>query len=438
MSPWAGMALVLGLLAASFAGVALWRHLAQPHPELPRKLMHVLMGLVAAGFPWLFDSVWPVLVLAAASMIALWLVRAGRAGTAGLQGVLHGVGRVSWGELLFPAGVAAVFVLADGNALLYSVPILILALADALAALIGLRYGQMRFTTLDGQKSLEGSIAFFVVTFLCVHVALLLFTDTGRAESLLIGLILGLLVMMFEAIAWRGLDNLFIPLAAHALLQSYLGLDAAALLGQLGLVALLVLFVVFWRRRSTLDDGALIGAVLMAYASLAIGGWPWLAVMLLAFVVATVLALRDGAPERNLHNLVALLALGGPGLFWLLLHTRGETEAAFVAYAISFGAQLTMLGVSRAHAGRSQTGWRDLLPALGSGWAIVALPLLVFQVVHPVVALLAGLSVVLAGYAFQCVQPGLAACPTDAARWTRQAGIATGVSLLGWSVMRLI
>ena len=100
MNPWLGMALVLGPLALCFAALALWPHKVKPHPELSRKLMHVLMGLVAVSFPWLFDSVWPVLLLAGTSMAALWVVRSGRVSAARLHSVLHDVERASWGELI--------------------------------------------------------------------------------------------------------------------------------------------------------------------------------------------------------------------------------------------------------------------------------------------------------------------------------------------------
>ena len=441
MSAWLGMALVLAALGLSFAGIALWQHLASPHPELPRKLMHVLMGLVASSFPWLFDSAWPVLLLAGTSMAALWLLRTGQAGTADMRGVLHAVSRVSWGELLFPLAVATVFVLADGNALLYSVPILILTLADALAALIGLRYGQMRFTTLDGQKSLEGSFAFFLVSFLCVHIVLLLFTDTGRAESLLIGAILGLLVMMFEAVAWRGLDNLFIPLASYALLKAYLNLDAVALLPQLGVVVFLVLFVTLWRRRSSFDDSALIGAVLLSYTVWVIGGLAWLTVMLLSFMSATVLALRHVAGiQRNLHNLPALLAICAPGVFWLLIREPNEETAAFFAFALSFGTHLAMFGVSRTHAGQTHLAWAHLLPALFQGWSVVAICWLLFMpwqtalsTLLPALPLLAA-----ATYAFYRWQPNLIDCPRDSARWWRQATLAAVASGAGWLWMQAL
>ena len=111
--------------------------------------------------------------------------------------------------------------------LLFIVPILILSLADAVSALIGARYGQVRFT--GSNKSLEGSIAFFITAFFSVHVPLVLFGDAGRVETLLISLILAFLVMLLEGCAWRGLDNLFIPIGGFFLLRAYLDMDAAAL-----------------------------------------------------------------------------------------------------------------------------------------------------------------------------------------------------------------
>ena len=147
MNPWLGMLAVLAALAFAFGIVRLLEVRVSPHPEILRKLMHVFMGLVTASFPWLFDAAWPVLVLAVGSIVVLLVVRSGAALTQSVRGVLHGVERTSWGELLFPLSVALVFVLADGDPLLYSVPILILALADAVAALIGIRYGQIRFST---------------------------------------------------------------------------------------------------------------------------------------------------------------------------------------------------------------------------------------------------------------------------------------------------
>jgi hypothetical protein len=55
------------------------------------------------------------------------------------------------------------------------------------AALIGQGYGQKSYSTLGERRTFEGSAAFFVATFLCVHLPLLLAARTGPAESVLIG-----------------------------------------------------------------------------------------------------------------------------------------------------------------------------------------------------------------------------------------------------------
>ena len=50
----------------------------------------------------------------------------------------------------------------------------------------------------------------------------------GR-ESLLIAETLALAVMLIEAAAWRGLDNLFVPVGATLMLRALLPLDAETL-----------------------------------------------------------------------------------------------------------------------------------------------------------------------------------------------------------------
>jgi phytol kinase len=356
--------------------------------------------------------------------------------TRSLRGVLHGVERTSWGELLFPVSVAIVFVLAKGDPLLYSVPILILTLADAVAALIGIYYGHVQFKTLEGSKSIEGSLAFFIVTFLCVHIAVLLFTDTGRAESLLIGLLMGVVVMMFEAVAWRGLDNLFVPLASFALLKTYLDLDATGLSLRLVIILLLGLFLLFWRRRSTLDDSALIGAGLIAYGAWAIGDLYWLLVPVLVFVIVTMLVPHkhpDGS--SRIHNVYALLGIAGPGFAWLILNNNIESSGLFFAYALAFAAHTTMLGVSHAHFGQAHLPLLRTVPAVLQGLAVLVMPFVLMWGLDPrllAIVLIGAAALSAAGFTFLRLQPSLDDCPGSPARWRRQALIAAGVSLLAW------
>src|SRR5262249_54713981 len=142
-----GIVLVLAALGLLMTALKLYQSCCRPHPEWVRKLLHMGMGLVTLSFPWLFDESWPVWVLLVLAIAALLAVRLVKRLRSSLGSVIGGVQRTSWGEIYFPIGVALVFELSRRatdvspvqQILLYCVPILCLTLADALAALIGLR-----------------------------------------------------------------------------------------------------------------------------------------------------------------------------------------------------------------------------------------------------------------------------------------------------------
>lgn len=145
MNPFLGI-LIVAIAFALLMGVVGWlRQRCGLQPELSRKAVHVGMGLVTLSFPWLFQEFWPVGLLAGGFILALLAIRFVPPLRAKLGGVLGGVERESWGEFLFPISVAFIFWLARGNTLLFFVPVLTLSLADALAALIGQRYGLARY-----------------------------------------------------------------------------------------------------------------------------------------------------------------------------------------------------------------------------------------------------------------------------------------------------
>ena len=103
------------------------------------------------------------------------------------------VGRSSYGEFYFLLAVVALFWWTEGqSSLLFTIPVLILTLADTAGALVGSRHGRMRYGS--AHKTVEGSIAFAAVAFLCVLGPLLLWSSVGRAESFLIAATLALLV----------------------------------------------------------------------------------------------------------------------------------------------------------------------------------------------------------------------------------------------------
>ena len=71
IQPQWGILVVCAVLATMFVALKLLERFARPHPELPRKLMHVGMGLAVISFPWVFAQNWPVLLLGGLSAVLL-------------------------------------------------------------------------------------------------------------------------------------------------------------------------------------------------------------------------------------------------------------------------------------------------------------------------------------------------------------------------------
>lgn len=88
-----------------------------------------------------------------------------------------------------------------------------LAIADPLSAIIGIKFGKHKITE---TRSLEGSIAFFLVTFLVTLFVLTTYNSGFEITILLISLLMGMLGALFEMIPLKLDDNLTIPLFTSA------------------------------------------------------------------------------------------------------------------------------------------------------------------------------------------------------------------------------
>jgi phytol kinase len=435
---WLAIAAALCAFLALFGSLQALTRLTSARPETTRKMFHTGSGALTLTFPFLFRETWPVLLLTGASALLVTAVKLLPALRDRFGSVAHRVERPTSGELYFPISVALLFCLTHGSdPLLFVVPILMLTLADATCALVGARYGLTRYV--GASKSVEGSVAFVAVAFLCVHVPLLLWSETGRAESLLIAATLALLVMLLEGSAWRGLDNLFIPIGGYFLLRAYLPLGAAALVPRLIVTIALVALIVFARRRTTLGDDSLVAGAFLCYVAWAVMGWPWLVGPLAIVVGYRWLSPATPDNSRRMHDVPAVLSVWAPAIGWLALARADGEPAMLFPYTVVFGAHLAMFGTSRLGLQFPNTPlamlfWR----AVVTSWAIVMVPYLVVTgaAASNLIGAAGAIGAIAAGAAvFVCVEPAIRDAPQTPRRWLYQSAAATLASAGAWAIV---
>lgn len=390
-------------LAASFC-LLLWavkalgrRH--DLHPEVQRKTIHVTLGLVSLSFPFALPEP-PQFLLAALVMAAILMgVRKVPLMRRSFGRALHDVDRTSWGEIYFFAAVVTLYFLARDDAPLYVIPLAVLAISDALAAVVGVLGGRWRYATRGGHKSWEGSAVFFLSAFAIIAAGLAGLTGLPAPSVVLCALCLAALTTMIEGASWQGIDNLLLPVATHFLLAGFLAHGAGGgVVGAASSLALLALIgaSVGLRHHLRIQTDGLLAALVACYLFWAIAGLHGLAASL-AFA-AVVLCANWAAPARFSRPL------------------DGRTVSALVLPALAF-----VLAVEGGLVAE-----RHLATGLGAGFLLVATSLFVRMMRAPIrsghfpqAALLAGsglltlLGVALSGPAGAVPGPalvGVAAC----------------------------
>lgn len=437
MNPWIGVAVAMAAFLALFGALKVYGRLARPHPEAVRKLLHTGSGLLTLSFPFLFGELWPVFLLTGATAVLLAIVKFSPWWHRRLGHVVDGVERSTLGEIYFPIAVAVVFWLSFRQTpLLFVIPVLVLTLADATCALVGMRYGLSQYV--GANKTFEGSVAFAVVAFFCIHVPLLVWSDVGRTETLLISMTLALVVMLLEGSAWRGLDNLFIPIGGFFLLRAYLPLDVPALLVRFLVVLALVVLVMLSRRSTTLADDSLVAGVFLCYITWALMGFRWLVPPVFVFVGYSLMSPRTPENSRRMHDVPVILSVWAAAIAWLVIaRSLGDSRLIF-PFTLVFATHLAIFGTSRLAADFPARSVPLLVVrALSISWIVVLLPFVLLEGIagRTILLSLAGVAAMAIGvFVFVRSQPSIRQAPQDTRRWVLQAAAAALASAAGWLI----
>ena len=318
--------------------------------ELTRKFAHIGSGLAVLLIPHFIDSSWTVLALTASFAGLMFFTHV----TGLLQGI-HGVGRGVGGVLWYPVTAwltyFIVFDVRHGEYLEYAIPVLVLACADAMGAVVGKRCGRHQYEVIPGHfRSLEGSTAFFFVALACIVIPLAGGLGVDPLRALAVGTLVALLATAYESVSVHGLDNLLVPFGTLLFLDRYLELGWVELSLQASLLCAVTAFTIAvqWRRPATGGGGA--AFTLSIYTVLVLGGWTWLPPLvglIATFVIYDRLTPMSGKLAKARYEMgTALIGLTVPVVF-VLLHASfddaGIREAIYVGYLASIACQAAIL-----------------------------------------------------------------------------------------------
>jgi len=124
-------------------------------------------------------------------------------------------------HVYFAFAIGGLLLLTQGKPIFFVIPILILTLADAIAAIVGKMFPVGPLAGVARGKTAAGCVAFFVVAFAVSSWLLLAITDLQTERVLFVAAGLAASTCVAEVISRRGIDNLMVPAVAYlALLLS--------------------------------------------------------------------------------------------------------------------------------------------------------------------------------------------------------------------------
>ena len=348
MTDLGALALFATVLAGAVGLGELLRARAGWTPESSRRAVHAVTALgVAVSAEWFEEPTW--LYVLGLVFIGVNAVAVPRRWLAGM----HGIRRTSWGTVIFPVAFVVALVtcwtLDPGRVYILQVAFVVLGLADPAASYVGTsmtRPGVYRIG--DETKSAAGSIVFITVAVLASGVTLLLAGPPTLSPAHVLGgaVVVGVLTTVVEALGRRGWDNLWIVLAVIVPLSA---LDARP--GDVGLhlaaLGVAAAFGALAYRARSLDLGGALGATVLAWMVVAVGGPAWAAPAFTFFALSSALsrlgrrrkteaeALAEKGSRRDIGQVVAN---GGVGAACLAAYGVVPSPLLFGAFVGAFAA----------------------------------------------------------------------------------------------------
>jgi len=208
--------ILAGSFLLLFTVAELLYHFLNVKVELTRKLVHTGTGLLTLLFPVMLSNHWSVLLLCGSfALILIFSLK--------FQFLksINAIDRKSSGSILYPISVYICYLVYNSTQhyIYFYLPILILAICDPVAALIGKKWPIGKYKVGKGSKTLIGSTLFFLsAVILCLILFSLLNMKLSVPHLIFSTFVIALISTFTEAFSRNGYDNLTIPIAVLLML----------------------------------------------------------------------------------------------------------------------------------------------------------------------------------------------------------------------------
>ena len=180
-------------------------------PEVSRKFLHIMVGNMIFAMPFFSDPWVMVWFLTLPITVVLFFLT--EYSPIKIDNSVTESGHAL--GLFFYAGIWTVLIAVFSNYLwIVALAIVPMVYGDGFAALIGQKFGRIKYKVFGGTKSLEGSLTMFVVTTVMSVFVWMVFTTIGYPMpnfNLLAILGISAIATICEALSYGGIDNLTVP-----------------------------------------------------------------------------------------------------------------------------------------------------------------------------------------------------------------------------------
>ena len=180
-------------------------------PEVSRKFLHIMVGNMIFAMPFFADPWTMVWFLTLPITVVLFFLT--EYSPIKIENSVTESGHAL--GLFFYAAIWTILIAVFSKQLwIVALAIVPMVYGDGFAALIGQKFGKIKYTVFGGTKSLEGSLTMFVITTVMSVFVWMVFTSIGypMPEFNLVYIIaISAVATACEALSYGGIDNLSVP-----------------------------------------------------------------------------------------------------------------------------------------------------------------------------------------------------------------------------------